>query len=478
MEYIDIKSASQKWNLPERRITALCRAGRIVGAKKVGGRWYVPDSAPKPLDARTKEYAAQIQAAQMQAARFIHSSIPQFSPEGAYMKAVHAFEQTYKHPPAHTAFTPYRVCPIGAHSDHNLGKITGFAIDKGIHIAYGHKQNGVVEIRSLQFPKRAQWHVSSTPEVKQGDWADHLRGATIALNNRYPLRIGLCAVIDGELPIGGLSSSAAVIITFLNALCNLNNIRLTEQELIQIALEAENKYVGVSCGKLDQSCEVYCKKDHLLYLDIQDDSYELIPQAPNMKPFKIAIFFSGLERTLTGSKFNMRVDELRSAAYALKAFSGMEYGKFSETNLRDVPVEVYNTYKDNLPENWRKRAEHWYTEFARVEAGVAAWRKGDIEAFGRLVFESGKSSIVNWETGSPELVKLYEIMTQTEGIYGGRFSGAGFKGCCMALIDPAFEERILEQVEREYLRAFPHLEGKYSAHICHTADGVKLGYHK
>ncbi len=388
--------------------------------------------------------------------------------------AVLRFEQTYRKSPDHTAFTPYRICPLGAHSDHQLGKITGFAIDKGIHIAYGPKMNGVVEISSMQFPKRAQWHVSETPSEKQGDWADHLRGATIALNSRYPLRTGLCAVLDGELPIGGLSSSAAVIITFLSALCRLNGITLSSGELIEISKEAENKYVGVSCGKLDQSCEVYCRKGHLLYMDMLDDSYELIPAAPSMKPFEIAVFFSGLERSLAGSKFNMRVDECRSAAYALKAYSGMEYGKFEETNLRDVPYETYLAYKDRLPENWSRRAEHWYTEFHRVEAGAEAWRRGDIDAFGRLSFESGYSSIHNWETGSPELIKLYEIMTRTDGIYGGRFSGAGFKGCCMALIDPAYESEILDKVEREYIAAFPELKEKYSAHICHTADGVKL----
>lgn len=384
------------------------------------------------------------------------------------------FEQIYRKAPPHTTFTPYRVCPLGAHSDHQLGKITGFAIDKGIHIAYGPKMNGVVEIQSIQFPKRAQWHVAQVPSEKEGDWADHLRGATIALGSRYPLRVGLCAVLDGELPIGGLSSSAAVIITFLSALCHLNGINLTPQELIEIAKEAENKYVGVSCGKLDQSCEVYCRKDNLLYMDLQNDSYELIPTHPDMKPYKIAIFFSGLERSLASSKFNMRVDECRSAAYALKAYSGMDYGKFDETNLRDVPYEIYERYKDKLPENWRKRAEHWYTEYQRVEAGVDAWRKGDLEAFGKLCFESGYSSIHNWETGSPELIKLYEIMSKTDGIYGGRFSGAGFKGCCMALIDPSFEESVLETVKREYISAFPHLKEKYSAHICLTADGVKL----
>ena len=91
-------------------------------------------------------------------------------------------------------------------------------------------------------------------------------------------------------------------------------------------------------------------------MDLKDDSYELIPQHPDMKPYKIAIFFSGLERSLASSKFNMRVDECRSAAYALMAYAGMDYGKFAETNLRDVPREIYEEYKDKLPENWRKRA--------------------------------------------------------------------------------------------------------------------------
>jgi len=384
------------------------------------------------------------------------------------------FEETYKTAPEGIAFCPYRICPLGAHVDHNLGKILGFAIDKGIHLAYKPKHNGVIELNSLQFEKRAQWHISETPEIKENDWADYLRGATIELAKKHSFKTGLCGVIEGSLPIGGLSSSAAVTIVYLVALCKVNNICLSENELIQTALAAENKYVGVSCGKLDQSCEVYCKKENLLYLDTLDDSFELIPTSPVMKPYEIAIFFSGVERTLIGSKFNMRVDELRSAAYALKAFSGMEYGKFNETYLRDVPVEVYNEYKDRLPENWRKRAEHWYSEFDRVTKGAEAWRNGDIEAFGKLSFDSGRSSIYNYETGSPELKKLYEIMTETDGIYGGRFSGAGFKGCCMALINPEYKDFISEKITKEYISAFPLLEDKFSIHFCKTADGVSL----
>ena len=260
------------------------------------------------------------------------------------MKSVFKFHEIYKKEPEDVAFCPYRICPIGAHSDHQYGKITGLAIDKGIHIAYKPKQNGVIELVSLQFDKRAQWHVNGVPKQKENDWADYLRGATWALAKRYPLEIGLCGVIEGSLPIGGLSSSAAVIIAFLSALCKVNNLHISDHELIMTALDAENNYVGVSCGKLDQSCEVYSNKDHLLYLDTKDDSYELIPTNPIMKPYKIAIFFSG----------------------------------------------------------------------------------------------------------------------------------AGFKGCCMALIDPAFEESIVEKVSSEYLKEFPLLEGKYSAHICVSADGVSL----
>jgi len=384
------------------------------------------------------------------------------------------FETIYGREPLRVAFTPYRICPLGAHVDHQQGCITGFAINKGIHIAYGEKQNGVVEISSMQFEKRAQWHVLSTPPAPVGDWADLLRGATVALAARYHLRVGLCAVVDGELPIGGLSSSAAVVITFLAALSSLNGIFLSRDEIIDLALEAENKYVGVSCGRLDQCCEVYCKRENLFYMDIRTGKYEQIPQPKNMKPYKIAIFFSGLERSLAGSLYNTRVDEAKTAAYTLLSHAGIKRASFRETYLRDVPREIFDKYGSRLPENLYKRALHWYTEMERVSLGVEAWRSGDLESFGKYVFESGKSSIEAWETGSPELQKLYEIMSETDGIYGGRFSGAGFKGCCMALIDPEKEAEILEKVGREYTAAFPHLKENYSAYICETADGVKL----
>lgn len=390
------------------------------------------------------------------------------------MLCVNRFNEIYKKEPMGTAFCPYRVCPIGAHIDHQHGKITGFAIDKGIHVAYAPKQNGVIELSSLSFQKRAQWHVAAVPKEKQGDWADYLRGATVMLSRKYPISVGMCGIIEGSLPIGGLSSSAAVVIAFLSALCKVNGISISESEMIQLAMNAENEYVGVSCGKLDQSCEVYAKKGRLLYLDTLDDTYRLIPANPKMKPYKIAIFFSGIERNLAGSKYNMRIDECKSAAYALKAYEGLSYGKFRDTYLRDVPYEIFLRHKNKLPNFWRMRAEHFYSESERVEKGVYAWNNGDLETFGKLIFESGYSSIHNYETGSSELKTLYDIMLKTDGVYGGRFSGAGFKGCCMAFIDPSFEEKIKEKVRNEYINVFPNLSDKYSAHICESADGVVL----
>ena len=193
-----------------------------------------------------------------------------------------------------------------------------------------------------------------------------------------------------------------------------------------------------------------------------------------MPPFSIAIFFSGLERSLANSAYNLRQDECKAAAYTLLAHAGIPYGKFGETYLRQVPKHVFEEYKELLPENFKKRATHYFSEFARAEAGAEAWKRGDLSAYGRLVFDSGRSSIDNYECGCPELITLYNIMTESDGIYGGRFSGAGFKGCCMALVDPEKQEEIVYKVTKSYLRYYPQLEGKYSAHICASADGVIL----
>lgn len=368
------------------------------------------------------------------------------------------------------AFCPYRLCPIGAHVDHQFGLVSGFAINEGIEIMFVPNKSKVIELESLNMEGRVSFPLNDVPEM-QNDWADYLRGGTKYLAQDKNLKIGLKGLIYGSMPIGGLSSSAAVIICFLKALAMVNEINLTDQEYIKFALAAEKDYVGVNVGKLDQSCEVLCKKDHLLFLDTKDDSYKYIP---NMKDFEFAVIFSGVQRTLVGSSFNMRVDECKSASYLLKALSGITYGKYEDSYLRDVPYDVFLEYKNKLPKDWAKRATHFYTECERVRRGVECWEKGDIEAYGKLVFESGYSSIYNFETGSDELKEIYNIMLNTKGIYGGRFSGAGFKGCCMAIIDPNYRDFIKEEITGRYLEKFPQYKDLFGVYFCKSENGVGI----
>lgn len=365
---------------------------------------------------------------------------------------------------------PYRICPVGAHIDHQLGNVTGFAINYGVTIVFIPSNDNTYEIESLNFDGVKNGVINRTPN-KQNDWADYIRGANKLMHEKYGITNGIKGIIYGELPSGGISSSASVVLAYIKALCMVNNIMLTKDEAGLLSKEVENKYVGVNSGILDQSCELYSKENHLLYLDVKTGEKTLYKASNQMPDYEFAIFFSGVKRALVGSKFNTRVDELKSAAYSLMAHSDMDYGSFNDSVLRDVPRKVYEQYKYVLPVNFRKRAKHFYTEMDRVEEMVKAWQNGDIEEVGRISKESCESSINNYECGSPELIKIYELMKETEGIYGGRFSGAGFKGCCVGIINPKYEELIKEEVTRAYLEAFPQYKETFQIYFAKSTDG-------
>jgi galactokinase/galacturonokinase len=140
--------------------------------------------------------------------------------------------------------------------------------------------------------------------------------------------------------------------------------------------------------------------------------------------------------------------------------------------LRDIPAEIYNNYKDRLPERFRKRADHFFGEIQRVIDGVKAWESGDINTFGKLMFESGESSINKYECGCPELISIFRILKECKGVYGARFSGAGYRGCCIGLIDPDYKESIKETVAREYPLLHPEYRNMYRVNFCKTSDGA------
>ena len=371
-------------------------------------------------------------------------------------------------------FSPYRVCPLGAHVDHQHGLVTGFAIDKGVDLWFDVTDDGSVSLHSLSFDGDVSFTVLTPSLVKQNNWGDYARGAKYALQKRFQLRRGIKGTIKGSLPVGGLSSSAAVLIAYVMAFAKANDIALQPFEVMKIASEAEREYIGLNNGLLDQACIALGKKDHLLMLDCSSDEYRLIPRHPDMPAFELGIFFSGLTRNLVNSDYNLRVSECKTAVWNILAYEEQELKPLDKTFLRDVPRSTYEKYKDRIPSRFARRAEHFYSEYRRVREGVTAWETGDLEWFGRLSFESCESSIHNYECGSPELIAIYQAMRATPGIYGGRFSGAGFKGACIALVDPSQEEAIRESVTERYLAQFPQYKRSFAVHFVHSDDGARF----
>jgi len=280
--------------------------------------------------------------------------------------------------------------------------------------------------------------------------------------------------VKGSMPIGGLSSSAALLCGFVTALDKVNDLGLDKMQVIKYASMAERQYVGLNNGILDQACVVLCESEKLLFLDTDTSEYKILPfgDGKTTLPFKIGIFFSGVTRKLTGTDYNLRVSECKAAAWIVQAYENIPLKETQHTRLRDVPRELFEKHREQMPDRFARRAEHYYSECERVRQGTKAWEKGDIKTFGQLIFDSCESSMNNYECGSPELIELYRIMRGTDGIYGGRFSGAGFKGACIALIDPDKEESIREHVTREYLKAFPQYKDSFRAYFCNTSNGV------
>lgn len=371
-------------------------------------------------------------------------------------------------------FSPYRVCPLGAHVDHQHGLVTGFAIDKGVDLWFTPSEDGGVHLESQTFEGIVDFDITQPTQMKEGNWGDYARGAKYALKKRFHLSRGIRGVIKGSLPIGGLSSSAAVLIAYVMAFAKANNITLTPMEVIKISSQAEREYIGLTNGILDQACIALSEKDALLFLDTDTEQYRLIRRNPRMPQFELAIIFSGLTRSLVNSDYNLRVAECKTAAWNMMAYTGMPLKSFDKTFLRDIPKETFDLTKDKMPPRFARRAEHFYSEYKRVRKGVTAWETGNLALFGQLSFESCQSSIKNYECGSEELIAIYNIMRQTDGIYGGRFSGAGFKGACIALVDSAKRDQIREQITTEYLRMFPEYEGSFEIHFCQTDNGARF----
>lgn len=367
--------------------------------------------------------------------------------------------------------SPLRICPLGAHVDHQQGLVTGMALEASVDFCYLPNQDGSIRIQSLDFPDEEYFHVDHVPDMLPGYWGNYVRGAILALSRNYIIKYGFTGMISGKLPIGGLSSSAAVTTAYLMAICDVNEINISKEELVQNSHWVENHFIGLKNGILDQAANILSKKQHLMFMDCKTGKYDVIQQSANMTDFEVVIVYSGISKSLISTDYNQRVDECKVAAWLLQEILGQEVSGFDEVSLSDIDYDSYQGCKNLLPGRFRRRAEHFFTENERVKQGVNAWLAGDLITFGQLMSESGKSSIVNYECGSPELITIFHLLKECPGVYGARFSGAGYRGCCIGLIDPRYKDEVAALIDSEYPVRHPKYKDNYKVHFCKTHDG-------
>ncbi len=367
---------------------------------------------------------------------------------------------------------PLRICPLGAHIDHQLGNVTGLTLDQSLLLAFVPTYDNSVFIESTTFSPSIQFFLNQVPPRLSGNWGNYIQGAVLALQQQHDLKKGLIGVVSGDMPVGGLSSSAAVTSAYLLALETVNDLVVSPEENVELVRYTENVYIGLQNGILDQTVILCTQQDHLTYIDCESVSIKQIPISGQMPAFDILVIYSGVAKALTGTDYNNRVAECQEATRQLLGYVGQSVS--DNPRLRHVSPEIFAAEGHRLPETLQQRAKHYFGEMDRVAQGVQAWQAGDIHALGKLMLESGESSIKNYQSGCPQLITLYEILSNTPGVHGARFSGAGFRGSCIALSDPAARQTIAETVHQHYPAQHPKEAESYSIHFCQASEPATI----
>ncbi len=366
--------------------------------------------------------------------------------------------------------SPYRICPLGAHIDHQGGPVLGMTIEAYSLLAFIPVLARKVRLYSVNYPGVVEFDLREVGSPDMSDWGRYARGATKVLGALKPLSRGFIGAVNGCLPASGLSSSASVGLSYLYALARVNEMEFSSEDFVWLDRRLENEYLGLQNGILDQATILNGKKDHLLHINTISAEVKSVARPQKSDEFKIIIVDSGFSRELTSSGFNTRVGECKSVSRLLGQMGGIE----SANTLSDIPEPVYRQYRDSLPENLMKRAGHYFSEVQRVENGFEYWRQGNWIKFGRLMNESCNSSIGDYESGSPALIKLQEIYSDTDGVYGSRFCGGGYGGCVMGFVNPEFSDEDSSHLLENYLSGFPEANGKAALYEVKSDEGIRF----
>jgi galactokinase len=366
------------------------------------------------------------------------------------MDLIASFNHHYGKPPALVSRAPGRVNLLGEHVDYNDGPVLPVALDRAVCLAAAPSGDDIVSLIALDFDESVSFKLTELDQKVdlQGQplpgWALYPAGVAWSLQTDGLPVSGMQAVYTSDVPIGaGLSSSAAVEIAFSVTWQALGDWETDRMRLARLCQRADNQYVGIASGLMDQFASAHGQEGHALYFDTRSLMWEAIPLPPDIS---IVIADSGIRRALVDSEYNERRAACEKAVELLRQY------KTDIQSLRDVSPREFVAYSEFLPEVIRRRAEHVVKEIARVQSAVIALRLNEKASFGALMY-SGHASLRDlYQVSTPELDTLVEIARGSPGCYGARLTGAGFGGCTVNLVDESQAMEFIRSLKEGYLR--------------------------
>lgn len=360
---------------------------------------------------------------------------------------------------------PGRVNLIGEHTDYNEGFVLPMAIEKKIIMLGQLRNDRLVQVFDLVYKTKIKFSLDALTPLKKDTWANYLMGVMDEIQKAgYPLQ-GVNLIFRSDIPQkAGLSSSAALEVVTALTMAKLNLLEIKPLEMAHLCRRAENNFVGVACGIMDQYVSCLGQKNYALFIDCRSNDYELIPFKDHN--FQIVICNSKVQRRLIDSEYNKRREECKIAAEFFNHKLKREIRA-----LRDVTIDEYKKYQRQLPEVIARRAKHVILENYRVQAGVQALREENFLAFGQLMVESHQSLKEDYEVSCAELDLLVNLALKQKGVLGARMTGAGFGGCTVNLIEKNYIGAFKESIKNKYKKITGIIPDIY---LTPPAEGAKV----
>lgn len=379
-----------------------------------------------------------------------------------------AFERAFKRRPEFLSRAPGRVNLIGGHVDYNDGLVLPMAVDLEIAVAFTPRDDRHVRIYADQFDETVEFDISELTPGSVDGWAAYPAGVAWAIAQAGLPLSGLDAAVSGNIPIGGgLSSSAALELAFAAAFRQVSGLELPELKLAQLSQIAENSFVGVQCGIMDQVTAACALPGKALLLDCRTLAIRHLPLPSAMR---IVVLCTGVQRQLRDSEYNNRRRECEEAVSRLNAVDD------DIRSLRDVESEQLQSLLRHLPPPLDRRARHVVGEIERVQLAAAALESNETDRFGELMFASHRSLRDDYQVSSEELDGLVELARQASGIIGARLTGAGFGGCTVNLVTAALVDEFLSYVTENYDRLYGRAADEFITDAARGVTVEKVGW--